>query len=331
MLVGGQDPLAGRNPSVLLAGCGSIGRRHARVLRELGVRELWICDPSAAQREALRAETPVTREFDSYEAALRGKPEAVFILTPPHLHIPMAIQALKAGCHVFCEKPLSDRLEGLDDLEREIRTSGRIFMLGLCFRYHQGLLEAKALLDGGRIGRLVAIRAMLGEPLPEIRPDYKTLFTAQEVGVFDLVHEIDLALWFGGQRVRRVACVRGPYSDIGIAAPDVAEILVDFEDRCLASIHLDFFQHPRRRQLELMGTSGCVTVEFARWDGCTISLYAGRERGWEVRELATQRDDMFRDENREFLDAIKGGRPVRYGLEEGRRALEVVLSAQAAG
>jgi predicted dehydrogenase len=331
MLVGDGNALAGRNPSVLLVGCGSIGKRHARVLRELGVRELWICDPSAAQRKALGDETPVTREFDAYADALREKPEAVFILTPPHLHVPMALQALQAGCHVFCEKPLSDRLEGLDELEARIRTSGKAFMLGLCFRYHQGLLKAKALLDGGRIGRLVAIRAMLGEPLPEIRPDYKTLFTAQEVGVFDLVHEIDLALWFGGQRVRRVACVRGAYSDIGIPAPDVAEILVDFEDRCLASVHLDFFQHPRRRQLELMGTSGCVTVEFARWDGCTISLYESRERGWEIQELATERDDMFRDEDREFLDAITGGRPVRYGLEEGRRTLEVVLSAQAAG
>ena len=43
---------------------------------------------------------------------------------------------------------------------------------------------------------------------------------------------------------------------------------MDFEDRCVASVHLDFFQRPRRRQMELIGTEGVVTVEFARWDRC---------------------------------------------------------------
>ncbi len=106
--------------SALIVGCGSIGRRHARVLRSLGLRDLRACDLSAEQRAALAAEGPVRAQFDSFGAGLAAKPDTVFICTPPSLHVGMAVQALDGGCHVFCEKPLSSGLDGLDALERAI-------------------------------------------------------------------------------------------------------------------------------------------------------------------------------------------------------------------
>ena len=48
-----------------------------------------------------------------------------------------------------------------------------------------------------------------------------------------------------------------------VEAPDLAEILIEFKDRCMASVHIEFFQRPRRRQLELIGTQGVILLEFA--------------------------------------------------------------------
>ena len=76
-----------------------------------------------------------------------------------------------------------------------------------------------------------------------------------------------------GQPVKKSYCIYGTYSDIGIQSPDVVELLLDFEDRCTANVHLDFFQSPRRRQIELIGTSGVILVEFARWERCKLSVY----------------------------------------------------------
>lgn len=310
--------------SVLIAGCGSIGRRHARVLAGLGVADLRACDPVAAQREALRTEVSLVRLYESYEAGLADRPDVVFVCTPTREHVPMAMAALEAGCHVFCEKPLAETTQGLDELAALARATGRQVMVGLCFRYHDGLLKAKRYLEAGRIGRLVAVRALMGEHLPEVRPDYRNLFSAKYSGVFDLIHEIDLAIWYARQPVRQVYCLSGTYSDIGIQAPDLAEILIGFADRCLASVHLDFFQRPRRRQTELIGTEGVIIVEFARWDRCTVSTYeAGRGR-WEQEELITERDDMFRAEDREFLQCVAEGRPVPCDIAEGRKSVEVV-------
>lgn len=316
-----------RDVSVLIAGCGSIGRRHGRVLAGLGVRDLRACDPIPGQRAVFASEVPGARLYDSFEAGLADRPTAVFVCTPTWLHVPMALQALEADCHVLIEKPLSQSAAGVPQLAALAAARRKKVMVALCFRYHAGLLRARELLAAGRVGRLVSIRALVGEHLPDVRPDYRNLFSSRYAGAFDLIHEVDLALWFADQPVRRVQSVSGSFSDIGIAAPDLAELLVEFEDRCVASIHLDFFQRPRRRQTELIGTGGTIIVEFASWDRCTVSVYAAGRGAWEHEELATQRDDMFRAEDREFLEAVANDRPIACTIEEGLKSVEVVAQA----
>ena len=182
--------------SVLITGCGSIGKRHARVLRELGIRDLRACDPnSTARRETEKLDCDI-RLYDSYDKGLSENPDTVLICTPPQMHVPMATQAVLAGCHVMCEKPVSDSNEGLEELAALATESGKKIMIGLCFRYHDGIVKARKYLDEGRIGRLAAIRALMGEHLPSIRPDYRDLHVTHSTGAFDLMHDLDLALWF---------------------------------------------------------------------------------------------------------------------------------------
>jgi len=316
--------------SVLIAGCGSIGKRHARVLHDLGVQDVRACDPAETQRESLRCQVPSATLYDSYEAGLQDRPDTAFVCTPPELHVPMIEQALHAGCHVMCEKPLSTSVDGIDELEGLAATANRKVMVALCFRYHAGLVKARQYLKDGRIGRLVAVRALMGEHLPDVRPDYRDLFSSKHDGAFDLTHEVDLAVWYAGQKVSAVRSLSGSYSDIGIEAPDVAEILIGFEDRCLASIHLDFFQRPRRRQTELIGTGGVILIEFARWDRCTVSCYDTATQRWEEEQMATERDDMFRAEDREFLQAVAEDRPVACTIAEARRSVEIIATARQA-
>jgi UDP-N-acetylglucosamine 3-dehydrogenase len=238
------------------------------------------------------------------------------------------------------EKPLSDSTEGIDELAALAAAADKKVMVAHCFRYHEGLLKAKEMLDAGGVGQLVSVRALMGEHLPDVRPDYRSLLLGQYLGAFDLTHDIDLAIWFAGLPVKQVHALSGAYSDIGINSPDIAEILLGFEGRdvldtvsgnsvrrCLATIHLDLFQRPRRRQIELIGTGGVIIVEFASWDRCTVSVYQVSTANWEHQELITDRDDMFRAEDREFLEAIAEDKPIRCTIAEGRKAVEVVVAA----
>lgn len=314
--------------SVLVVGCGSIGRRHVRVLRSLGVEDIRICDPSATQRGSLTAEGPVTQEFATYDEGLTSHPGAVLICTPPAHHVPMAIQALEAGAHVLCEKPLSNSLDRVDELAAVVERAGKVFMVAFCFRYHEGLTKAKTYLEAGRVGRLVSIRCRVSENLPEVRPDYRSLFTLKEGGAFDLTHEIDLACWFAGLPVTDVKSIHGACSDIGFSAPDVVELVLRFGEKCIAGVHLDFFSFPRTRLTELMGTKGTIAIEFSSWDECTVSVYEADKGCWEREEIPTERDFMFRSEDEEFLRAIPEGKPTKCPLSEAVKSLEIICAAE---
>lgn len=310
---------------VLTVGCGSIGKRHVQVLTELGLSQITACDPSAAQRESLQALFPSVTVVSDYEKALEeGHFDAVFIFTPTAMHLDMAKKALNAGCHVFIEKPLANSSDGVEELTALAREKGLKIMVGFCFRYHEVLLRAKRLLESGVIGRLVNIRALMGEPFAEIQPNYMNMYYSKYSGAFELVHDLDLALWYSGQSVEEVHAVYGPFSDMGMASPDSIELLLRFEDRMAATVHLDFFQHPRRRQMELIGVKGTIIVEFASWDEATLSFYNTDNRRWESETFSTRRNDMFRDEDAEFLDAILEDKDIVCTVEEALRSLRVI-------
>lgn len=317
-----------RKLSALVVGFGSIGRRHARILQELGLEDVWVCEPVEELRDRAREEFGLSEVFAHLEDGLAKGPATVFICSPTAMHVEQSMAAVRAGADVFTEKPLSVSLDGINELDALARELGRIVMVGHCFRLHEGLLRAKSWLDEGRIGRLVSVRCVMGEYIPDVMPNYRNMYISRYSGVYELMHDIDLALWYAGQPARRVCGIDGSFSDAGMASPDLVEMIIAFEDRCAASVHLDFFQRARRRQTELLGVEGTIMVEFARWDRCTLSIYQASTGDWHVEEMATDRDDMFRAENSAFLKAVVERSAVPVDIATGKRVVEVMLAAQ---
>jgi len=310
---------------LLLIGGGSIGTRHTEVLLGLGAKKLTLCDPSIQQREKLKQLFPQITVAEDYRLELqKGDYDAAFIFTPTGMHLPVAMDALNAGCHVFIEKPLANSSEGVDALRALAEKKGLRVMVGFCFRYHEVLLRARKLLQQGTIDRLINVRALMGEPFAEIQPNYLNMYYSKYSGAFELVHDLDLALWYADQPVEEVSAVYGSFSDMGMKSPDAIELLLRFRDRMAATVHLDFYQHPRRRQIELMGVKGTILVEFASWDEATLSYYTTDTRSWKTEKYPTRRNDMFRDEDAEFLDAVLGKTEITCTVEEALRSLQVI-------
>ena len=317
-----------QNRSVFVVGLGSIGQRHIRVLTGLGVKKISIFDIQPTLMEKTMELYPNIHAAVSFEEGLSSNPDCVFILTPPKLHIPQIIKAAQSGCHVFSEKPLSDTMDGVEHLRSVLDVAGITFGIGLCFRYHEGVCKLKHALNSGAVGRVVSIRAMMGEHFPTIRPDYRTLFSSKYSGAFDLTHDLDLAVWFANGVVVQSSMIYGSYSDIGIEAPDVVEIIMAFDNRCIANVHLDFFQQPRSRTLELLCTRGKLSLEFSSWDEYTLSIYKDDEKAWDRQTCKSRRDDMFACEDRAFLKKISGEEAVVYGFEDGLATLELLHAAK---
>src|SRR6185503_14446482 len=112
----------------LIAGLGSIGRRHLRNLIALGEKEIVLLrSHRATLPEDELAGYPV--ETDLRAALKTRKPDAVIVANP----------AAEAGCHVLLEKPVSHSLAGLDELQRAAGKSGSRILVGFQFRHHPTL------------------------------------------------------------------------------------------------------------------------------------------------------------------------------------------------
>ena len=113
----------------LIAGLGSIGRRHLRNLIALGEKDIVLLrSHRATLPDEDLAGYPV--ETDLAAALKSHKPEAVIVSNPTALHMDVAIPAAEAGCHILLEKPVSHSLEQLDELQKAAEKSGSKILVG---------------------------------------------------------------------------------------------------------------------------------------------------------------------------------------------------------
>ncbi len=312
----------------LIAGFGSIGRRHLRNLRALGETDIVLLRSHKStlpddEIAGLPVETDIT-------AALAHRPEAVIISNPTALHLDVAIPAAMAGCAILMEKPISHSLERLDEFKSAAKTGGAGVLLGYQFRFHPGLRQIKTWLANGMIGRPLSFRAHWGEYLPNWHPweDYRASYTARsDLGggvVVTLSHPVDYLRWLLGD-VKSLWAYSGCLSDLELQVEDYAEIGMQFVKGVTGSLHLDYFQQPPSHTLEITGTAGRVTWDNA--DG-TARLFTPGNGTWQDVDLPAgfDRNDLFIAETKHFLDIIeKKANPV-CTLADGEAALKICLA-----
>jgi Predicted dehydrogenases and related proteins len=248
-----------REPSLrfLVIGCGSIGKRHIRNLIALNAGEILAFDVQADRRSEVECQFGV-EAVDNLEDAWERGPDVALITAPTSMHVPLALQAAEQGCHLFIEKPLSDRLEGVDRLLNVVRERDLITLVGCNMRFHPGLVKVKKLLEEGAIGQVVAARVAVGQYLPDWHPweDYRKTYSARrDLGggvILDAIHEIDYIRWMLGE-VEAVACFAGKLSRLEIETEDTAAILLRFASGSIGEVHLDYVQRAYNRTCHIIG------------------------------------------------------------------------------
>jgi predicted dehydrogenase len=310
----------------LIAGYGSIGRRHMRNLLALGEKDivLYRTKHSTLPEDELQG-FPVETNL---EAALAHKPKAVIIANPTALHLDVAIPAAKAGCHVLMEKPISSSLANVDILKDALLTSGTQLLMGFQFRFHPGLQRIINELKDGAIGRPLSFRADWGEYLPGWHPweDYTKSYSARsDLGggvTLTLCHPLDYLRWIFGE-VKEVWGSTAKLSDLEIQVEDVAEIGLRFESSVIGSVHLNYYQQPPVHRLEIVGTEGTLC-----WDNADGAVHEYRRgaHDWEVFPVPENfnRNELFLEELRHFMDVCNGYVRPACTLDDGKRSLEIV-------
>jgi predicted dehydrogenase len=316
---------------VLVAGCGSIGERHIKNLKTLGIPEILGHDIREERLKELELRYGI-KGYSKIDDALSDRPDAVLVCTPPSLHMPIAKKAVEENCHIFIEKPISNTTEGVEDLINEAEKKKLILMVGYNWRFYPSFKLIKDLLDKNSIGKLISFRAEFGQYLPDWHPseDYRKGYTARKsLGggiILDGIHELDYAQWFMGD-VREVFGFSDKTSNLEIDVEDTAEILLRFENGAIGEVHLDMVARSYSRNCEIIGDEGTI-----RWDFTdkSVRVYSATDKRWDRYPMESNYDpnNMYLEEMKHFLDCIKFGRkPISDGIN-GLKTLKIALAAK---
>ncbi len=305
---------------ILIAGFGSIGRRHFRNLHALGERDfVFLRSKRSTLPDDEIAAYPVAT---SIEAALAHKPDALVVANPTSLHLDVAIPAAKMGCHIFMEKPVSHSLARLDEFETAVQRGGGQVLVGFQYRYHPLLRQAKTLLSEGAIGDAVAARVHWGEYLPGWHPweDYRKGFSARkDLGggvILTLTHPLDYLRWLLGD-VAAIWAFAAPVRALQIdEVESVAEMGLRFSSGVLGSVHLSYIQRPHTHQLEIVGTEGTIYWDYVAG---MLKMYRAEADVWADFPIPEnyERNVMFIGQMEHFIKVVRGTEKPICTLEDG--------------
>jgi predicted dehydrogenase len=331
---------------ILVIGLGGIGQRHLRNLRALMETNAEIIahdlrpnlpvltDQLKVEEGASLEQKYNIRIFQDLEQALAEKPEAAFVCTPTSLHLPVAIRAAQAGCHLFIEKPLSHNLERVDELISLVENGSLKVAIGYQMRFHPCVQRLHALLLERKIGQILSVRAEIGEYLPgwHTYEDYRQMYASrQDLGggvILSQIHEMDYLYWLFGMP-RRVFALGGHLSSLEIDVEDSSDILMECTmdgSPIPVSLHQDYVQRPSSRNCEVIGDAGKILVDIA---ALTVDVYDGDGNHVEASSYAGfPRNQLFLDEMQYFLDSIQGKQTSLVNLHDGVESLRMALAAK---
>jgi predicted dehydrogenase len=326
----------------LLAGLGSIGRRHFRNLLVLGEKDIILLRTrKGTLPDDELAGYPV--ETDVREALKKHKPEAVIVANPTSIHLDVAIPAAEAGCHILLEKPVSHSLERLDVLGKAAKKSGSRILVGFQFRYHPTLNKARELIQSNSVGKILTVHAYWGEYLPQWHPweDYRQSYAARaDLGggvIVTLMHPLDYLRYLLGD-VDSLWSFNGHVSPLEVDVEDVAEIGLRFANGTVGGVHVNYFQRPPVHRLEIVGTEGTLC-----WDNADGILHFHRIRApfgsyadpppAPVVETFSppegfERNQLFVAQTRHFIEIVRGESEPICRLEDGVMGLRLALAAR---
>jgi predicted dehydrogenase len=315
----------------VVAGCGSIGKRHIKNLLDLRAGEVLAFDVQAERRREVGAALGV-ETLASAEAVWARQPDVLLVAVPTALHMSLALAAAERGIHLFIEKPLASSWDGVDRLLGLVRQREIVSLVGCNLRFHPGLAQVKQLLGERSVGRLIAARVEVGQYLPDWHPweDYRQSYSARaELGggtILDAIHEIDYIRWLLGD-VTGVFCLAAKLSRLEIDTEDTAALLLRFASGALGEVHLDYIQRAYSRTCQIIGDEGTIHWDFAAGQ---VRWYSAHSKAWKVfaNPAGWHTNQMYLDEMAHYLRCLAGDEAPALDVFEAAQVLRIALAAK---
>lgn len=318
--------------NVAVVGLGYWGPNRLRALTDIdGVEVTWMCDHDRGRFGKLPRRYPNARTTTEY-AELLADPDldAVVLATPVFTHHELASAALRAGKHVFVEKPLAATSTEAEDLFAIAAGCERKLMCGHTFLYSPPVRRIKQVLDDGELGELHFISSSRTN-LGPYRSDVSVLF---DLGP----HDFSMLIYWLGAVPERVSAVGRDVLSSGVH--DVAFVDLRFGDGMLAHVEMSWLAPSKLRRTVIVGSEKMLVYEDGTpeplrifdsgieiGDTSSYGQYQLSYRSGDVVSLRVATTEPITAELIDFRDAIVDG---TEPVSDERMALDVIAVVEAA-
>ena len=300
-------------------------------LKDRGAEIVALCDirPEALERTQKRHDLDVPGYADYREMLRKEKIDVVSVCTPNSVHKAPTIAALRAGCHVLCEKPISTSARDARAMCAAAKKNRRKLMIGQSGRYHANAQAIKRAVDAGMLGNIYYARAhaIRRREIPA-RDTFLKKDLAGGGPMYDIgVHMLDLALWqmgfprpvsASGVTARKFGHKRGVIGTWGQWDPKMFEVedfavaFVRFANAATLSLETSFASNIDRMVMNvwLLGDAGGADVSA----GKLFTEQAGTL--WDKTPYGLPKMRAYLAELEAFVDAVQNNKPVPVPGEE---------------
>ena len=312
-------------------GVGHLGKIHLKCLSLLPntYEVVGFFDPDDQNAKEAIDQYGIQR-FDQVEQLLEAV-DVIDIVTPTPTHYELAKKALLAGCHIFIEKPVTQRLEEAQKLLQLSKEKNCLVQVGHVERFNPALLSLKEM----------EIRPMFVEAhrLSSFNPRGTDVSVVLDL----MIHDVDILLNLVKSPVVEVSA-----SGVAVVSetPDICNARLEFENGCIANLTASRISLKQMRKMRLFQRDAYISLDFLDKNAQVVRLFNPDEVSGSMRdemmELPTSTGTKLLHVNMPaiepinaiqmeldtFAQAINGNASVMVSLEDGYRALEVAYRIQ---
>ena len=301
-----------RTVNVGVIGVGAMGENHVRVYHKMEEANLLaVSDVSERALKKIERKYGAKGYTDYNELLKNPEIEVVSVCVPTTFHHAVVMEAIKNKKHVLVEKPIAFTLNEAEEMIAAAKEAGVILATGHVERFNPAVQKAKELIEDGVIGDIVSAFAKRVGPLP---PRIK------DVGVsIDLaIHDLDIMNYLFEEDITQVYGTMNSILD-DCEFEDHAEIMVSFDNESTGIIEVNWLTPYKRRELELTGTDGIISVDYIKQ---SIDVY-----GKFAQDIEIVHEEPLKGELNSFLNAVVNNEEPEITGEDGLKALKMVIAA----
>lgn len=319
--------------NVGIIGAGRIGQVHARSILT-GVPEariLSIADPYMKPEVAEWAKSMgIENVYEDYHKILEDERiDAVLICASTNLHAPISLEAIAAGKHIFCEKPIDQDLDKIEEVKKALLASPKklVYQVGFNRRYDHNYRALRDTVRSGKIGEVQYVRVSSRDPEP---PPAKYVAVSGGMFMDMMIHDLDMVRYLSGAEIEEIyaqgACLIDP--EIGKAGDiDTCTITMKLSNGALATVdgsRKAVYGYDQRG--EVFGSKGCATTQNDSLSNVVLSTVDGVTGEKPLWFFLERYMGSYQAEIKEFIGCILKGEEPSSGIEDGLLSVKLAIA-----